>query len=50
MAKAGNISIVESEHIGSLQPESVHLPGVYVDRVVKSEINLKPIEKNIAKK
>ena len=46
-AKAGKICIVEAEEIvpvGSIEPEQVHLPDVYVDRLVKSEDMSKRIE------
>ena len=36
MAKAGNICVVEVEHlveIGDLDPDHIHLPGIYVDRI-----------------
>ena len=39
MAKAANITIAEVEEIveiGQLDPNFIHLPGIYVDRVVKS--------------
>lgn len=38
MAQAGSITVVEVEEIvgvGDLDPNHVHVPGVYVDRVVK---------------
>ncbi|KAI0127200.1 succinyl-CoA:3-ketoacid-coenzyme A transferase [Xylariales sp. AK1849] len=37
MAKAARISIVEAENIvpvGSLDPENIHLPGIFIDRIV----------------
>lgn len=37
MAKAAKITIVEAENIvpiGSIDPNDVHLPGIYVDRIV----------------
>lgn len=37
MAKNAKLTIVEAEHIvpvGSLSPNAIHLPGVYVDRIV----------------
>jgi 3-oxoacid CoA-transferase A subunit len=40
MAKAARVTIVEAENIvetGQLDPDLVHLPGVYVKRVVKVE-------------
>ena len=37
-AKAGKICVVEVEEIvetGSLNPDHIHLPGIYVDRIIK---------------
>nr|WP_295739975.1 CoA transferase subunit A [uncultured Acidocella sp.] len=48
MATAGKITIAEVEEIvpvGSLDPENIHTPGIYVDRIIKSTINEKRIEK-----
>jgi 3-oxoacid CoA-transferase subunit A len=48
MATAGEITVAEAEEIvplGSLDPECVHTPGIFVDRIVKSTINEKRIEK-----
>ncbi|KAK9452825.1 hypothetical protein V1511DRAFT_526605 [Dipodascopsis uninucleata] len=39
MGRAGKVTIVEAEHIvepGEIPPEDVHLPGIYVDKVVQS--------------
>jgi len=39
MATAGKVTIVEVEEIvptGSLDPDSVHTPGVYVDRLIQT--------------
>lgn len=39
MARAGKLTIAEAEEIvepGEIKPEEVHVPGVYVHRVVKS--------------
>ena len=39
MAKAARLSIVEAENIvpiGSIEPDSVHLPGIFIDRIVKA--------------
>ncbi len=47
MATAGRTCIVEVEEIvptGSLDPENIHLPSVYVDRIIKGENYEKPIE------
>ena len=46
MGRAGKITIVEAEHIvepGEILPEDVHLPSVYVNKVVQSTTP-KPIE------
>jgi 3-oxoacid CoA-transferase subunit A len=48
MATAGKVTVVEVEEIvaaGSIDPDHVHIPGIYVDRIVLSTINEKRIEK-----
>lgn len=48
MAAAGRRTVVEAEEIvalGSLDPDCIHTPGIYVDRIVLSTINEKRIEK-----
>lgn len=48
MATAGKITVVEVEEIveaGTFDPDAVHTPGIYVDRVVLATINEKRIEK-----
>jgi len=48
MATAGKITIVEVEEIvepGSFDPDCIHVPGIFVDRIVLSTINEKRIEK-----
>ncbi len=48
MATAGKITVAEVEEIvpaGSLDPDCVHTPGIYVDRIVRATINEKRIEK-----
>lgn len=48
VAKAAKVTIVEVEHIvepGELLPDEVHLPGIYVDRIVKGEVFERRIEK-----
>jgi 3-oxoacid CoA-transferase subunit A len=48
MATAGKVTVAEVEEIvpaGSLDPEAIHTPGIYVDRLIKSTINEKKIEK-----
>jgi len=47
-ATAGKITIVEVEHIvrnGEIAPDDVHLPGIYVDRIVLNAHPQKTIEK-----
>lgn len=46
-AKAARVCIAEVEEIvqpGELQPDEIHLPGIYVDRIVKGERYEKHIE------
>lgn len=48
MATAGRITVVEVDEIvpdGALDPDYVHVPGIYVDRIVKSTIAERRIEK-----
>ncbi|WP_137897118.1 CoA transferase subunit A [Sphingomonas sp. 2SG] len=48
MATAGMVTVVEVEEIvpaGSLDPDCIHTPGIFVDRIVRSTINEKRIEK-----
>ncbi|EQB29901.1 MULTISPECIES: CoA transferase subunit A [Sphingobium] len=48
MATAGKVTVVEVEEIveaGAISADCVHTPGIYVDRIVKSTINEKRIEK-----
>ncbi|WP_234729427.1 CoA transferase subunit A [Acidocella facilis] len=48
MATAGKITVAEVEEIvpaGTLDPDNIHTPGIFVDRVIKSTINEKRIEK-----
>ncbi|MEO8583375.1 MAG: CoA transferase subunit A [Flavitalea sp.] len=48
MAKAGNITIAEVEHLvqpGEIDPEQVHLPGIYVHRIFQGWSYEKRIEK-----
>ena len=37
--------VEEIVEAGALDPEGVHTPGIYVDRIVKTTINEKRIEK-----
>jgi 3-oxoacid CoA-transferase subunit A len=49
MARAGNISIVEVEELvepGALEPDQIHVPGIYVHRIFQGE----PYEKRVERK
>ena len=53
MATAGKVTIVEAEHIvepGELDPDQIHLPGVYVKRIIQSPALEKRIEKRTVRK
>lgn len=48
MATAAKFTVVEVEEIvpaGTFDPDCIHTPGIFVDRIVKSTINEKRIEK-----
>ena len=48
MATAGKVTVAEVEEIvpvGSFDPDAIHTPGIFVDRIVQSTINDKRIEK-----
>jgi len=48
MATAGQVTVAEVEEIveaGTFDPDCIHTPGIYVDRIVRSTINEKRIEK-----
>ncbi|HET6253030.1 MAG TPA: CoA transferase subunit A [Puia sp.] len=48
MAKAGNITIAEVEHLvqpGELDPDQVHVAGIYVHRIFQGEGYVKRIER-----
>ena len=48
MAAAGRITVAEAEEIvapGQLDSDCIHTPGIFVDRVIRSTINEKHIEK-----
>ena len=47
MATAARVTVVEAEEIvdiGAIEPDCVHTPGIYVQRIVQSTINEKRIE------
>ncbi|HVG42684.1 MAG TPA: 3-oxoacid CoA-transferase subunit A, partial [Chitinophagaceae bacterium] len=48
MAKAGNITIAEVEHLvepGELDPDGIHVPGIYVHRIFQGVNYEKRIER-----
>jgi len=52
MATAGKVCVAEVEEIvpiGSLDPDQIHTPGIYVDRVVKGSFE-KRIEQRTVRK
>ncbi|GAA4990323.1 hypothetical protein GCM10025734_17100 [Kitasatospora paranensis] len=47
-AMAGRVTLVEAERIvepGEIAPDAVHLPGVYVDRIIAADADDKRIER-----
>ena len=47
IAKAGKTTVAEVEEIvedGAIEPEDVHLPGIYVQRIIKGSNYIKKIE------
>jgi len=48
MARAGNVTIAEVEHLvepGELDPDSIHVPGIYVHRIFQGGHYDKKVEK-----
>lgn len=53
MATAARVTIVEAEQIvepGDIDPDQVHLPSVYVKRIIQAQIANKRIEKRTVRK
>jgi 3-oxoacid CoA-transferase subunit A len=47
MATAGRVTVAEVEHlvpVGELDPDAIHTPGIYVQRIFKGSSYVKPIE------
>ncbi|MFK8030435.1 MAG: CoA transferase subunit A [Gammaproteobacteria bacterium] len=47
MATAGKVTVVEVEHlveVGELDPDQVHTPGIFVDRIIQGDVFEKRIE------
>lgn len=48
MATAGKMTVVEAEEIvepGTFDPDCIHIAGISVDRIIKSTINEKKVER-----
>ena len=48
MAMAGKITVAEVEHLvepGEIDPDTIHTPGIFVQRIVHVPDASKPIEK-----
>jgi 3-oxoacid CoA-transferase subunit A len=48
MATAGRVTVAEVEHLvepGELDPDAIHTPGIYVDRLIQGAIYEKRIER-----
>jgi 3-oxoacid CoA-transferase subunit A len=53
MAAAGKITVAEVEHLvapGELDPDHVHTPGIYVQRIFQGKGYVKPIEQRTVRK
>lgn len=53
MATAGKVTVVEVEEIvpvGSLDPDQIHTPGIYVDRLVQSTFEKRIEQRTVRKK
>src|SRR4249919_3036183 len=53
MATAGKVTIAEVEEIveaGSLDPDGIHTPGIFVQRLIKGANYVKPIEQRTVRK
>jgi 3-oxoacid CoA-transferase subunit A len=53
VAQAGKVTIVEVEElveVGALEPDSVHLPSIYVQRIFQGTSYAKPIEQRTTRK
>ena len=53
MATAARVTIAEVEElveVGSIDPDHVHTPGIYVQRMIVADSNEKPIEQRTTRK
>jgi 3-oxoacid CoA-transferase subunit A len=53
MATAAKVTVVEVEHLvepGEIEPDQIHTPGVFVQRIVHGESFAKRIEQRTVRK
>jgi 3-oxoacid CoA-transferase subunit A len=53
MATAGRVTVAEVEELmdaGSLDPDHIHTPGIYVQRIIQGAGYVKPIEQRTVRK
>ena len=53
MATAGRITVAEVEHlvdVGELDPDQIHTPGIFVQRILQGDNYRKPIEQRTVRK
>jgi 3-oxoacid CoA-transferase subunit A len=53
MATAGKVCVVEVEEIvpvGSLDPDQIHLPGIFVNRLIKGSFEKRIEQRTVRKK
>ena len=53
MASAGHVTVAEVEHLveaGELEPDSIHTPGIFVQRIIQGPSYLKTIEHRTVRK
>jgi 3-oxoacid CoA-transferase subunit A len=53
MASAGRVTIAEVEHLvqpGELDPDHIHTPGIFVQRIIQGVDYRKPIEHRTVRK
>ena len=53
MASAGHVTVAEVEHLveaGTLEPDQIHTPGIFVQRIIQGREYLKTIEQRTVRK
>jgi 3-oxoacid CoA-transferase subunit A len=53
MATAGKVTVVEVEHlvdVGQIEPDQIHTPGIFVDRILQGATYEKRIEQRTLRK